>query len=353
MKKIILFISYIAAGLMLLFTFSCSKYNFSAVILVPADITVSQDIQTVGILNRSLPEKGNWLQNVAEGFFTGESIFADREGSMNTIRGAANTLNVNPRFKAALMEGEEFKGTGTKEFPVPLDWAQVDHLCKKYEVDGLVSLETFDSDIMLHTGSREKKKKENGVEVKYLEYYAELRIRVNSGWRFYDNVNKKLIDQQVFHDEKMWSGTGLNPEEALRRLPAKRAAINQAGVFAGEMLAFRISPKWLAASRIIYKKGGGQDNFKIAKNAARVKNWNQIITLMDPLTKVSDNKVAARASHNTAVAFEMEGELFTAKEWAMKAYNLHGKSIYRNYVNQLSTRIMDQDRLREQMEGKQ
>ncbi len=352
MKKYIHLFSYTGLILMLLIVPGCSKYSFTTGILVPADITVSQDIQTVGILNRSLPEKGNWLQNIAEGFFTGESIFADREGSMNTIRGAANTLNVNPRFKAVLMEGEEFKGTGTKQFPIPLDWPQVEQLCQKYKVDGLVSLETFDSDVMLQTGSRERKRKENGVEIKYIEYYAELRIRVNSGWRFYDNVNKKLIDQQVFHDEKMWNGTGVTPDEALRKLPAKRAAINQAGVFAGEMLAFRISPKWLAASRTIYKKGGKYDNFKDSKKAARVKDWTQIITLMDPLTRVSDNKVAARACHNTAVAFEMEGELLNAKEWAMKAYNLHSKGIYRNYVNQLQVRIMDQDRLKEQMEGK-
>lgn len=345
----------IRVSLIVFFLFSvlsCSKYHFTTGILVPADITVSQDIQTVGILNRSLPEKGNWLSNLLEGFISGESIFADREGSMNTIRGASNTLNVNPRFRAVLMEGEDYKGTGTKQFPIPLDWSQVDQLCRKYKVDALVVLETFDSDIFLVTGSRERTRKENGVEKKYLEFHAELRIRVNSGWRFYDNVNKKLIDQQVFHDEKAWNGTGLTPDEAMRKLPSKRAAINQAGVFAGEMLAFRISPKWLNASRTIYKKGGGYDNFVQSKNAARIKNWDEIERLMDPVTRVSNHKVAARACHNTAVAYEMRGELLIAYDWARKAYALHSKSKYRAYVNQLNVRIMDQDRLREQLEGK-
>jgi len=332
--------------------FSCNKYHFTTGILVPADITISQDIQSVGILNRSLPEKGNWLQNLAEGLLSGESIMADREGSMNCIRGAANTLNVNPRFRAALMEGEDYKGTGTKQFPIPLEWAEVDNLCKKYGVDAVVSLETFDSDILLVRGSKERKKKENGVDVAYLEYFAELRIRVNAGWRFYDNVNKKLIDQQVFTDEKMWVGTGLTPDEAMRKLPRKRAAINAAGVFAGEMLAFRISPKWLTASRTIYKKGGGQENFKKAKDEARVKNWDEIEKLMDPLTRLQNNKHAARACHNTAVTYEMRGDLQQAYDWAKKAYKLHKKSIYRSYVNQLYVRIMDQDKLKEQMEGK-
>ncbi len=350
MKSIIL--KTLLLSIILISVFSCSKYHFSTGILVPADITISQDLQTLGILNRSLPEKGNWLQNLGEGILTGESVFADREGSMNCIRGAANTLNVNPRFKAVLMESEEYKGTGTKQFPVPLEWSEVDVLCKKYQVDGLVVLETFDSDIFLATGNRERTRRENGVDINYLEYYAELRIRVNAGWRFYDNVNKKMIDQQVFTDEKMWSGAGLTPDEAYSRLPRKRAAINDAAIFAGEMLAFRISPKWLTASRTIYKKGGGQGNFKLAKEQARVKNWEEVIKLMEPLSKVSDNKVAARACHNIAVAFEMTGELNTAFEWAKKAYTLHGKSIYRNYVNELNIRIMDQEKLKEQMEGK-
>jgi len=331
---------------------SCSKYSFTTGILVPADITVSQDIQTVGVLNRSLPEKSSWLSNLVEGFLTGESIFADREGSMNAIRGAANTLNVNPRFRAVMMEGEDYRGTGTKQFPVPLEWQEVDRLCKKYGVDAIVVLETFDTDIFLGQGSREKSRKKDGVTQKYLEYYAELRIRANAGWRFYDNVNKKLIDQQVFWDEKVWNGTGLTPDEAMRKLPRKRAAINDAAIFSGEMLAFRISPKWLTAGRTIYKKGGKQENFKKTRDAARVNDWDQVEKLMDPVTRISSNKVAARACHNTAVAFEMRGELPVALEWAKKAYNLDRKSIYRDYINKLNTRIMDQSRLKEQLEGK-
>lgn len=348
--KTLLFRTFLAVFI-LFAAAACKKYSFTTTVLVPADITISQDIQTVGIINRSLPEKGNWLNNLAEGLFTGESIFADREGSMNCIRGAANTLNINPRFKATLMESEEFKGTGTKQFPVPLDWSDVDMLCKKYGVDALVSLETFDSDILMTTGSREKVRKENGVDVKYLEYWADLRIRVNAGWRFYDNKNKKLIDQQVFTDEKMWSGVGLSPSEAMSKLPHKRSAINQAAVFSGEMLAFRISPKWLPVGRTFFKRGGGQENFKLAKQQVKLNNWEEVAKLMDPLTKVSDNKIAARACHNMAIAAEMQGNLQEALDWAKKAYTLHGKSIYRGYVNQLSVRIMDQDRLREQMEG--
>lgn len=333
---------------------SCSKYTIRTNVLVPADISISQDLQSVGVINRSLPERSNWLGNLVEGFLTGESIRADREGSMNAIRGAANTLNVNPRFRATLLEGEDFRGTGTKQFPIPLNWNEVEMLCSKYKVDGLISLETFDSDIFVVQNSRirERKLKDGKVE-KYTEYYAELRIRVNAGWRFYDNVNKRLIDQQVFWDEKMWTGTGLTPQEALNRLPSKRRAINDAAIFAGEMFAFRISPKWLPVSRQYFQRGKKQENFKLSKEQIKIKNYDQAARLIEPLTRVSDNKIAARACHNMAILAEMEGELNLALEWANKAYKLHKRSMYRDYVNILNTRIMDQTRLKEQLEGKQ
>ena len=111
---------------------ACSTRSIFTNVLVPAEITVSQDIQTVGILNRSLPAKGEGWSNFLEGFISGESIMADREGSYNTCKGLAFKLNANPRFKGLLMEGENYRGTGTKEFPVALDWAIVDQLCKKY-----------------------------------------------------------------------------------------------------------------------------------------------------------------------------------------------------------------------------
>jgi len=261
-------------------------------------------------------------------------------------------LNNNPRFRPFSLEGEDFRGTGTNQFPIPLSWNEVDRLCKKYKVDGLISLETFDSNIFLIPTSRQKERRtrDGKVEV-YTEYIAELRIRVNAGWRFYDNINKKLIDVQVFWDEKFWTSTGLTPQEALYKLPTKRTAINHAAIFAGEMFAYRISPKWLPISRNFYRRARKQPNFKLATDQVRVKNWDQAERLIEPLTKVSDPKIAARAAFNMAIIAEMEGDLETALTWAMRAYNLHKRNAHRNYVNMLNKRIMDQPKLILQMEG--
>jgi len=354
MKKFMLFLSAFIVGVFTVSVFeSCHTRSLTTSFLVPADINIPQHIQKVGLVNRSLPERSSWLLNLLEGFVSGESIFADRESSMNAIRGAANTLNVNPRFRAVLMEGEELRGTGTKQFPVPLSWAIVDELCTKYGVDGLIALETYDSDIFIRTSSRERSRKKDGKTEKYTEYQSSLNIRSSAGWRFYDNVEKRIIDQQVFVDEKSFSSTGLSPNEALSKLPNKRRALNEAGIFSGEMLAFRISPKWLNATRQYYTRARKEEVFRETRHVSRTRQWEEAAKKWEALTSSEDPKIAARASFNLALAYEMEGKLEEALKWANLAFYKQRNSRHRNYLNIINTRIMEQQRLREQMEGEQ
>ncbi|MDD3877626.1 MAG: DUF6340 family protein [Bacteroidales bacterium] len=352
MKKFILFFTAFLSVSFITCTFqACKSRSFTTSFLVPADINIPQHIQRVGVVNRSLPERSNMFVNFLEGFISGESVFADRESSMNAIRGAVNTLNANPRFQAVLMEGEELRGTGTKQFAAPLDWETVDVLCKKYSVDALISLETFDSDIFIHRDSRQRSRKKDGRTENYTEFSARLNIRSSAGWRFYDNINKSMIDEQVFVDEKSFGGSGLTPEEALSKLPNKRSALNESGIFSGEMLAFRISPKWLNTTRNYYTRAKGEKIFRETRRVARTNQWEAAAQKWLPLTNASDNKIAARACYNMAVAEEMNGNLEEAQKWANQAFFKQRKSRHRTYLNVINKRISEQQRLREQMEG--
>lgn len=329
---------------------ACKTATVYTNVLVPAEITIPQHIQTIGVLNRSLPAKGEGWSNFLEGFITGESVAADREGSYNVCKGLAFKVNSNPRFKAQLMEGEDYRGTGTKEFPVPLSWAEVEALCKKYNVDAIVTLETFDSDISMRSSSRQVERAVNGENVMVTEYLSNLNIRTNAGWRVYDNLNKRVIDQDVFYDDKGWSGVGASPQEALSKLPSKRRAINDAGFFSGEMMGVRISPNWVRVNRYYYKKG--DDRLKAAKKFVKVNNWKEAVLLWSQVAKNPDPKIAGRACHNMALAAEMEGDLNIALEWANKAYKDFMIKKERAYINELNLRVMEAERLKEQLPEK-
>lgn len=316
-------------------------------ILKPATINVPAEIKQVGIINRSLPEKGQGAMNVLEGLVTGESIGADREGSQECMRGLAAGLNANPRFTAVLIEGVEFRGTGTRQWPEFLDWKQVEELCERFRVDAIVALETFDSDVELRKSSADVERTIDKKKVIVKEYYADLRMIVRSGWTIYKPQGRQIIDRNSFNDEMRWSESGDTPDEVLGKLPSKRRSINESGYYSGRQYGVRISPTWVNENRSYFRKAN--DDFKIASKYVKQDRWNDAIAIWKKYTLNPDPKVAGRAAYNMALASEVEGNLSLALEWANRAWQQHGLKKARHYTDLLNMRIREQERLDQQM----
>jgi len=348
MKKIrIIRLNGIAIIILTFFVVSCSTRNVSLQLLAPAEITIPQEINSIGILNRSLPDKEEQLINILEGFITGESILADREGSFHCIRGVEARMRESPRVKAIALETDRYKGTGTRQFPEPLEWGAVEDLCRQYQVDAIIALETFDSDFEVRKSTSQHKEKVNGREVTRTEYHADLRVDVGSGWRLYDPIHRRIVDQVNFNDRKEWSGSGKTDQAALDDLPSKRNSINESGRFAGIQLANRISPNWRAESRTYFVKGN--DELKEAKTQVRYNNWDAAIVIWKRLAESSDPEIAGKACYNLALASEMKGNIDLALVWAEKAMKEYHIRKAKNYVSLLQARKYNEERLREQM----
>ena len=327
--------------------FSCTTSRVIVNVQRPADITVPQHIKNVVLANRSLPSKENRVDNIIEGLFSGEGIGADRKGSEYCIFGLAKMLNSNERYSVANADGMQLRGTGTSVFEIPLDWNQVNEICKTYNADALIVLETFDSDSRIFDGPpRKRRKKVKGVKVVYMEYPATLTMEIESGWRIYDAKNKKLVDENKFTEFQEFTDWGSSPEDAKMHLPSKRHAVKDAGIFAGQQFGFRISPIWIRVNRYYYI--GKHDDLKRAKQFVKNKNWDAAISIWKGLTTNSDNKIARRACFNMALASEIKGGLGTAIDWARKAQKLGEKKAH-VYINTLNKRKIDEEKLKKQI----
>jgi hypothetical protein len=326
---------------------SCRTASHQMQILKPATINIPTEIKQVGIINRSLPEKGQGAMNVLEGLVTGESIGADREGSQECMRGLAAGLNSNPRFTAVLIEGVEFRGTGTRQWPEFLDWNQVEELCERFRVDAIVALETFDSDMELRKSSADVERTIDKKKVIVKEYYADLSMNVRSGWTIYKPEGRQIIDRNAFNDEMSWRESGDTPDQVLGKLPSKRRSINESGYYSGRQYGRRISPTWVTESRTYFRKAN--DDFKVASKYVKQDRWNDAIAIWKKYTLSTDPKIAGRAAYNMALASEVEGNLSLALEWANRAWQQHGLKKARHYSNLLNDRIYQQERLNQQM----
>lgn len=342
-----LFLAFL--GFSIFFTSCSSTSGVTMEVLVPAQINLPKTILKVAVINRSLPAKGEGLSNFLEGFISGESIRGDREASNNCVKGLVNKLNDSPRIGAVLVTTPQLKGTGTREWPMPLGWTMVDSICTMYKTDALVVLETFDSDVLFTSGKNMVKQTINNKDTMVANFFTDLRMNVNAGWRIYDNINKKIIDQNSFEDEKGWQTNGATSDEALKKLPNKRDAVNGAGINAGSMYGIRISPTWANVYRSYYKKGKKEIGFKNAKKLVKQNKWDDAVVIWTKLTNSSDVKIAGRAYYNLALASEMDGDLDQALIYANKSVEKYSNSLARSYVNVINGRIIDQDKLKEQM----
>ncbi len=328
---------------------SCKTKSISVKVLKPAEIFVPANIQTLAVANRSLPAKGNGNQfhNVVEGILSGEGLFVDREASGRTINGLADGLQNSPRFSITVPDGLNLRGTGASDFPPPLNWSEVEQICRNYSADALILLETFDSNTSRRFGSQQKTIKQDNKDVTYTEYNATIDIEINAGWRIYDPENHKIIDQNVYIDHKGWNRKGRTKTEASNNLPRQADAIKDAGYFAGKRYAHRISPTWIWVSRHYYVKGN--DDFKDAKFKADAKRWEDAAAIWKQYVNDPDMKIAGRACYNMAFVSEILGSFDVALDWAQKAYGDYHLKDARGYINILQKRIRDAERLDRQM----
>jgi len=320
----------------------CSVSSVPMKVLVPAEITIDRGIEHVGIIDHSRRDRRR-VADLVEGFLTRESILADALGAEFCLKGLAETLNQSPRFTPVVIYGEHTGDFSLRGLPRDLPWEVVNQICRKYRLDALIVLEHFDSDIQLRSRIS-KKKKAN----KSRRHHLRLTITVGSGWRIYVPDSRRVIDAEIYHDRKHWNASGKTRREAMRRLPDKREAINQAGYYSGLRYGERIAPVWITLTRTYYSKGCPE--FEAAKRYVRSGNWDDAERLWRDVAAGEDMALAGKAMYNLAFGAEIRGRLEKALELAQEAYTRFGNRKAYSYMRELQARIQEQRRLEEQLD---
>jgi tetratricopeptide (TPR) repeat protein len=371
-------------ALVLVFLSSCNPSTHIQV-LQPANFAVPEHINTIVTVNRSIPQEK--VGNIIEGALTGEAIYQDRDAATKAIAGLTEALTRTPRFNVKTT-GVEFEGGGVSGMPNPINWQEIERLCQTYKADAVASLEVLDSDIrtdwVVHEKKEEKKvantntntantsrgnsagttitnnvvpnkiSKENSSTttktVTTREYEATIYSNVKMGWRLYDPKNRHIIDEFMVNESQQWSEREKTKDEAMRKLMPPYEAVGKTSYMAGAKYGGRIAPMWATVSRDYYKKGN--DQMAKAYRLTQNKKWKEAAAIWQPLTKSPDQKLAGMACYNMAIACEVEGQLKSAQEWAMQAYEKHNNKKARTYAQILKQRIAQQQKVNEQMKGK-
>jgi len=333
---------------------SCKMGQVNMQVLEPADVTLPAHVQKFILADRTRPEKGNGQQalNILEGILTGEGIFQDKWASEDCLEGLRQKLTMTPRFSVTVAALDTaLKGTGRRQVKPPLDWATVAKLVGNDTSAALVVLEAFDSNTNLFNEVVQTTQRgPDGANIQVPEYRAHGKIQVYCVWRTYDLKTRTIADQFTQESWQQFDGSGKTLSEAESRLPSRSDMVGRAGVHAGQEYGHRISPQWVWVAREYYRKGSPE--MKQAARLVRFSNWKAAADIWNKLSTSSDPKVARRASMNMALAAEQTGDIDLALQWAERAVQMGDRRAPR-YVQILQQRKWQNDKLKEQMKGKQ
>jgi hypothetical protein len=249
----------------------CATNYLTMNVQEPAPVTMPSGIKKVGIINRSISDKSNILNNVDQALSL-EFKNLDKEGSESCISGLENELKKNTRFDLVKFLPVDIKSPGAGVFPAQLSWDDAAGMCRDLKVDALYVLEMFDTDTKISYATHNTTVKTPLGEVPAIEHEATMVVSIHYGFRIYDGVSKTIRDEYRNTKSITFSGRGINPAAAAGALLGRKEAVKQLSLQIGEEYAQNIIPYWIRVSRDYYVKG--TDNFIIAKRRAQAGDWD-------------------------------------------------------------------------------
>ncbi|MFU8861150.1 MAG: DUF6340 family protein [Cyclonatronaceae bacterium] len=305
-------------------------------------------MEKIGIIDRSLTRSETGIRESLDQVFSLKSPELDKNGASAALTGLTEELRKNERFiSVTRTDAPRQSSPSSGVFPAPIAWDSIDEICREHDLDGLFSLEFYDTDSQISYSTQQVTLKGPlGVEIPGLEHIAEVRTTVKTGWRIYDHTSRNIIDEFVSSETVVTSGRGINPAEAAKAISGRTEAVQTESGNMGTFYGRSILPYWTRVSRDYYVRGN--DSFKTAKRRAQTGNWDGAAELWLRETDNRKAKIAGRAHYNMAIINEINGELDMAIDWAGIAYEDYGDKNALRYLRTLQNRKARAEQLRRQ-----
>ncbi len=333
---------------------SCSSMNqLTMSVTEPAPVYVPANIETIAIIDRSLPKGQNVELDKIDKILSAEGKNLDQNGANESVTGLFDELISTNRFDTIkIIDKLDLKNPGLGAFPSLIPWERVDNICKENNVDAIFVLSFYDTDATVdYKANTFKMNGPAGIKIPLVEHHATMTTFIKSGWRIYDPINRWISDEFQINDQVISEGVGVNPVKAALAIIEREEAVLQRSNDIGHIYAQRIFPYKTRVSRDYYVRG--TDNFKIAKRRAQTGNWDSAAELWDKEVLNPKAKIAGRACYNMAIINEINGNLDIAIEWASKSYADYKDKEALRYLKVLNHRTVRNNQLNQETAQKE
>jgi len=330
--------------LLSLVTAGCSTTRtISLDILVPAEKALPAGNGRFTLVNRSLQTDS--LSLAAEKELTEEQ---DREFikvanslTRECLVGMVHMLENSPVADTVVIR--DYGTLDSLNISHSMEWGILDSLSGEDPEEWIVSLEyftvTFDQNNGFFSGD---------LFDEYSDlYYLELDLGLHSFWRVYDPMDLSQRDSFWMRDTTFLYAEGNSPEEAVSALPDLASVLMESAYWTGYETGKMLVPSWIQVDRFYFR--GGSRNLKKGEELAGQNKWMEAAAAWRKDVKSKNKLTAARAMYNLALVAEIQDELDIALSWAVQSYYKYNHPAAKRYIEVLSQRISERDRLKKQL----
>lgn len=292
--------------------------------MVSADVSMPDDVRRLGVTDR-----------------TGVAQHA-----ASVVAATARVLDHSERFEAI---SATFPGARADRYNEALDWETVGDICRRLDVDALVSLDAFASDHWDEVKTEVVEiTDEDGNDAKATVFLATLDVEVEMAWRVYHARRGIILDEtRQWSDHAHFEVEADARSEAVAGLPAASVVISDLSIALAEAYGHRLSPRWIWVRRTWYP--AGTPDLVEAAAFARDGDWGAALPIWTDQADASDASVSSRAWFNLAVYHELADQLDEARRCADQAVERDDNARHRDYASLLRRRLVDRARLLDQM----
>ena len=337
------------------FIISCSPVRYIAVEThSPAALTFAPDMRRILIVNNAVEQQRVSFESDIREVPDSIRISADST-AIDFCRTLGETIAGFAGFDdVRLLEDAYRKDSQSLLAPLLLQ-DEIRQLCDEHEIDVVISLDRLLFTIKEHTGYTyfyNEFMVGGLIEVNMsgvLRVYLPSRVSPLSTIALSDSITPAAPLTILRKDSQVWEIIFTDDQTNLLRESAKYLA---------EEARIHFIPYWTEDIRWYYKSSDSR--WKEAVAFATTEQWDKALNIWQKLyTHTSSWKPKARLASNIALGFELTGDLNEALNYAKLSHQLLRERLeeddpalkrHEQYINVLSFRIMEEQRLRLQME---
>jgi hypothetical protein len=337
-----------AIAIVFLYLAACDTVReLSIEVLVPAEVTMPEYIQSVAFVNRSYNpwlarDPHDTLDRPPEDLFILDTIINNK-----IFLGLFDALNTSPLFNLEDPAAFQFRRIDSVRFPDPLSEEYLKSLADKINADALICLEGYKATDSLGTWDDWDYPWYDPNDYSLGDHRVVFYVEGTILWRIYDILNGIIIDEFSETDTMKWSAYGYFIEEAVYELPEVVDGYREYAYQKGYDFGMRISPSWSQVRRFYFI--AGNKTIRKAAEFAYEDHWDEAAELWKQESNSDNPKIAAKAAFNLALYSEKKDLLIPAIDWATKSYDhIHEKYI-KTYIEILEQRKLNKLKLQRQI----